>query len=75
VNENQKTNTTDTIDNPCIRHCCLDEHDICVGCFRSYEEILAWHSMAESEKIHTKALALERQLLKTSIVGKFTKPD
>lgn len=30
--------------NPCIRCCCLDSRDICIGCFRSLEEILEWHS-------------------------------
>ncbi|MBT2912746.1 DUF1289 domain-containing protein, partial [Vibrio anguillarum] len=23
---------------PCIRQCCLDEMDICLGCFRSLNE-------------------------------------
>ena len=35
---------------PCVRHCCLDEHDVCLGCYRSLAEILAWHDMSEDEK-------------------------
>ncbi|MBL4865470.1 MAG: DUF1289 domain-containing protein [Pseudomonadales bacterium] len=27
---------------PCVRNCCLDENDICLGCFRSMEEIMRW---------------------------------
>ena len=27
---------------PCIRNCCLDDFDVCVGCFRSIEEIKEW---------------------------------
>jgi predicted Fe-S protein YdhL (DUF1289 family) len=27
---------------PCIRNCCLDEYDICLGCFRSISEIMQW---------------------------------
>lgn len=27
---------------PCRRQCCLDELDICLGCGRSMQEILAW---------------------------------
>ena len=27
---------------PCIRNCCLDDNDICLGCFRSLEEIRNW---------------------------------
>lgn len=30
---------------PCVRNCCLHpETDVCLGCFRSLEEILVWHS-------------------------------
>jgi predicted Fe-S protein YdhL (DUF1289 family) len=31
-----------TIQSPCIRRCCLDDNDICLGCFRSLDEITAW---------------------------------
>lgn len=27
---------------PCVRNCCLDERDICLGCGRSLAEITAW---------------------------------
>ncbi|MFZ1295916.1 MAG: DUF1289 domain-containing protein, partial [Pseudomonadales bacterium] len=27
---------------PCIRHCTLDEADICIGCGRSLQDILDW---------------------------------
>lgn len=30
---------------PCIRHCTLDEADICVGCGRSLQDILDWSAM------------------------------
>jgi uncharacterized protein len=29
---------------PCIRMCCLDNNDICLGCFRSLEEIMRWNN-------------------------------
>ncbi|MEQ1601408.1 MAG: DUF1289 domain-containing protein [Methylophilaceae bacterium] len=32
----------DQVQSPCIRNCCLDEQDICLGCFRSLEEIKNW---------------------------------
>ncbi|NIY91070.1 DUF1289 domain-containing protein [Vibrio diazotrophicus] len=35
---------------PCIRQCCLDEQDICVGCFRSLEEIIHWSASSDAEK-------------------------
>jgi uncharacterized protein len=27
---------------PCVRDCCLDDDLVCVGCFRSFEEIKEW---------------------------------
>lgn len=27
---------------PCIKNCCLDLNDICLGCFRSLNEIRQW---------------------------------
>ncbi|WP_101758368.1 DUF1289 domain-containing protein [Oceanicoccus sp. KOV_DT_Chl] len=29
--------------NPCVRNCCLDDGNICMGCGRSLPEILEWH--------------------------------
>ena len=31
-----------TVESPCIRNCCLDSNDICMGCFRSLTEITQW---------------------------------
>jgi len=42
-------NDSDTVQSPCIRNCCLNEDDICLGCFRSLAEITAW-SMASNEE-------------------------
>ena len=30
------------IKSPCVRNCCLDTEDICLGCFRSIDEIMLW---------------------------------
>jgi len=27
---------------PCVRNCCLDDDDTCLGCFRSLAEIKEW---------------------------------
>jgi len=32
------------ITSPCISNCCLDDSDICMGCFRHIDEITGWHS-------------------------------
>lgn len=31
-------------DSPCVRNCCLDQQDICLGCGRLLDEIIEWHS-------------------------------
>lgn len=33
---------------PCVRNCCLNEDDVCLGCFRSLAEITQW-SVATDE--------------------------
>ena len=30
-------------DNPCVRNCCLDDGNVCLGCGRKLAEILEWH--------------------------------
>jgi len=45
------------IKSPCIRNCCLDKNDICLGCGRSLEEIKCWQAstMTEKQKILEKS--------------------
>lgn len=31
-----------SLESPCVRNCCLNEQDICLGCFRSIDEICHW---------------------------------
>jgi predicted Fe-S protein YdhL (DUF1289 family) len=35
---------------PCIRNCCLNEDDICLGCYRSLDEILIWSQANDIKK-------------------------
>ena len=30
------------IKSPCIQQCCLNDDDMCVGCYRTVEEITLW---------------------------------
>jgi predicted Fe-S protein YdhL (DUF1289 family) len=32
----------DSLSTPCTRNCCLTDDDICLGCFRSINEITLW---------------------------------
>ncbi|MDW7548903.1 DUF1289 domain-containing protein [Pseudoalteromonas sp. McH1-7] len=38
------------IHSPCVRQCCLDDNDVCVGCFRTLQEITSWSRFSEDEK-------------------------
>ena len=38
------------VESPCIRNCCLDDKDVCVGCFRSIDEIMDWAASTDEEK-------------------------
>lgn len=31
-----------SVPSPCVRNCCLDDSDICLGCYRSITEITGW---------------------------------
>jgi uncharacterized protein len=35
-------NPEGAVQSPCVRNCCLDDDDICLGCFRTLEEIKEW---------------------------------
>lgn len=45
---------------PCTRVCALDENDICVGCYRSIDEICAWRTASEDLKRAILVKAAER---------------
>jgi len=38
------------VTSPCVRNCCLNENDICLGCFRILNEILSWQESTDAQK-------------------------
>ena len=52
---------------PCISVCVLDEKDICMGCYRSAEEITDWFLCSDEKKNEVLRLARERRDADTSI--------
>lgn len=40
----------DYLPSPCTRNCTLNNDDICVGCFRSYQEIVDWNRMGSDKQ-------------------------
>lgn len=45
---------------PCISVCVLDEDDICMGCYRSADEITDWFMASDDEKREVLRRARER---------------
>jgi predicted Fe-S protein YdhL (DUF1289 family) len=40
----------DSLASPCVRNCCLDDDNVCLGCGRSLDEIVSWSGAADAEK-------------------------
>lgn len=40
-----------TISSPCVRNCCLDDKDICLGCGRTVKEVVRWGGADDKEKL------------------------
>ena len=55
--------TSSSIDSPCIRNCCLNDDDICLGCGRSLREITAWSVASDEVKKRILEAATERRRL------------
>jgi len=49
------------IKNPCIHVCTKDEKGICLGCYRSLEEIRAWYKYSDKQKLHVIEIAHKRR--------------
>lgn len=56
---------------PCIRQCCLDDRsEVCVGCFRSLDEITGWHAADAAERERILARAEQRKAAAQARSGK-----
>jgi predicted Fe-S protein YdhL (DUF1289 family) len=55
-------NTMSEVKSPCVEICQLDmSSDICLGCFRTMDEIAGWVDMTDAEKRDVLSLIEERQ--------------
>jgi predicted Fe-S protein YdhL (DUF1289 family) len=54
----------DPLASPCIRRCCLDDDDVCMGCGRSLEEIMVWSHSSDEDKAAILARSRQRALAK-----------
>ena len=44
-------NVLGMVKSPCVAVCALDENDVCIGCYRTGDEIMHWGTMDNNEKI------------------------
>lgn len=51
------------IESPCVRNCCLNDDDICLGCGRNLQEITRWSVASDADKRITLVAAAERRRL------------
>ena len=49
------------IPSPCVSICALNTDDVCVGCYRTGDEITRWWGMDNTEKQQTLNLAKQRE--------------
>jgi predicted Fe-S protein YdhL (DUF1289 family) len=52
----------DPLASPCVRNCCLDDGNVCMGCGRSLQEIVQWGTASDADK--TEILARSRERLR-----------
>jgi predicted Fe-S protein YdhL (DUF1289 family) len=51
----------DTVQSPCIENCCLNNDNVCLGCFRSIAEIIQWQQMDNSMRLEVLRQAENRK--------------
>ncbi|ASP48024.1 DUF1289 domain-containing protein [Cognaticolwellia beringensis] len=50
VEYHQPIDNPEDVASPCVRNCCLNEQDVCLGCFRHIDEIMAWRQLDVATK-------------------------
>jgi len=50
-----------SVERPCIKKCYLNENDVCLGCFRTLDDMRTWHKSSKEEKMKILSLASERK--------------
>lgn len=51
------------IQSPCVRNCCLNEQDVCMGCYRHIDEITGWNQASQERKKEILSRIKERSIL------------
>jgi len=59
------------VESPCMSVCALDDNNICIGCFRTAEEISKWSEMGDQERRQVLQNITERGVAKGAYFGSF----
>lgn len=54
------------INKPCIKKCSLNEEDVCLGCFRTFDDMIIWNKANQEEK--TKMIKIAEQRKKEHVL-------
>jgi predicted Fe-S protein YdhL (DUF1289 family) len=49
------------ITSPCVRNCCLDKWDVCLGCGRTVAEIIRWGDADDTDKLQILVASKKRK--------------
>jgi uncharacterized protein len=60
-----------TVPSPCVRNCCLDDDLICLGCFRSIDEIKEWGLVGDDRRLAILQAAQRRQACRRELYAHF----
>lgn len=69
------------IESPCVACCKLDEHKVCVGCYRHINEIVDWNRRSEAEltaimqQVAARKAAYQQQDLTTIATSPITQAE
>lgn len=63
------------IESPCIRMCCLDDNDVCLGCHRTLTEITQWAQADNDTRQQILNNAKQRQKAEGQKGLRFTDPQ
>lgn len=55
------SNVSPAVPSPCISLCRLDEHKVCLGCFRHVEDIREWRSADDQRRRQIRQDAEQRR--------------
>ena len=58
------TNSSLPVQSPCVEVCALNDRDICVGCYRTADEIIEWFTANSDRKNEILAAVAERRTKK-----------